>query len=203
MLKRNLPARLLRAGLLLVVIPVFTGCAGVGAVAELANSALEMTGLKKDKNAPVEVKLTLVAGENLNVSNGQPLSMITKIYYLKNNETFMRAPVGQLIDPAQEKAALGDSLIASREVPLMPGQRIESIEKVPPTAPYIAVAGLFFSPAPQRWKFVFRTDEARSTDLMIAAHACALTVTQGKPVPLPGMPAFDPSRLASVRCPAG
>lgn len=93
------------------------------------------------------------------------------------------------------------SLIASREITLTPGQRFENVEKVPKGAAYIAVAALFYAPAPQRWKYVFEVKEVEDTGIVLGAHACAMTVATGKIVLPPGMPAFDPSRLGSLQCP--
>ncbi|MCC3263093.1 hypothetical protein LLE87_33520, partial [Paenibacillus polymyxa] len=58
---------------------VITGCAAVsaiGAVAGLTGNAMEMAGLKKPENAPVEVNLTIHAGENLNASSGQSMAVV-------------------------------------------------------------------------------------------------------------------------------
>jgi len=181
-----------------------TGCAAVsaiGAVAGLTGNAIEMAGLKKPENAPVEVKLAIHAGENLNAGAGQPMAVVTKIYYLKNPEQFQRAPLTQLIDTAGEKAALGESMLGSRELTLTPGQRYETVEKVPKQADYIAVAGLFYAPAPMRWKYVFKVESVEDDGIVLGAHACALTVATGSPTLPAGMPAYDPSRLSSVQCP--
>lgn len=197
-------SRCLAAFSLIAASSAISGCAAVsaiGAVAGMTGSALDITGLKKDPNAPIDVKLAIHAGENLNASSGQPMAIVTKTYYLKNAEAFLRAPLTQLVDTAQEKAALGDSLVASREVILTPGQRYENVEKVPKGAAYIAVAALFYAPAPQRWKYVFEVKSAEDSGIVLGAHACAMTVATGKIVLPPGVPEFDPSRLASVQCP--
>jgi type VI secretion system protein VasD len=167
----------------------------------MTGGMMDMAGLKKDPNAPIDVKLAIHAGENLNASSGQPMAVVTKIYYLKNAEAFQRAPLTQLVDTDAEKAALGDSIIAAREVTLTPGQRYEHLEKVPKTAAYIAVAGLFYAPAPQRWKYVFEVKTAEDTGIVMGAHACAMTVVTGQIVLPPGVPGFDPARLGSVQCP--
>ena len=181
-----------------------TGCAAVsaiGAVAGLTGNAMEMAGLKKQENAPVDVKLTVHAGENLNAGSGQATAVVTKIYYLKNPEQFQRAPLTQLIDTAQEKTALGETVLGSRELTLTPGQRVETVEKVPKQAEYIAVAGLFYAPAPMRWKYVFKVDDVEDSGIVRGAHACALTVATGKPTLPAGRPPYDPSRLSGVQCP--
>jgi len=161
-------SRCLAATIAIAAVPVITGCAAVsalGAVAGITGTAMDAAGLKKDPNAPTDVKLAIHAGENLNASSGQPTAVVTKAYYLKNAEAFQRAPLTQLVDTEQEKAALGDSLIASREITLTPGQRFENVEKVPKGASYIAVAALFYAPAPQRWKYVFEVKAAADSGI--------------------------------------
>ncbi|WP_438858162.1 type VI secretion system lipoprotein TssJ [Achromobacter spanius] len=197
-------SRLFAAAACTLASTAITGCAAVsaiGAVAGLTGNAMEMAGLKKQENAPVDVKLTVHAGENLNAGSGQATAVVTKIYYLKNPEQFQRAPLTQLIDTAQEKTALGETVLGSRELTLTPGQRVETVEKVPKQAEYIAVAGLFYAPAPMRWKYVFKVDDVEDSGIVLGAHACALTVATGKPTLPAGMPPYDPSRLSGVQCP--
>ncbi|MEN4922153.1 type VI secretion system lipoprotein TssJ [Achromobacter spanius] len=197
-------SRLFAVTLSLLASAAVTGCAAVsaiGAVAGLTGNAMEMAGLKKPENAPVEVKLAIHAGENLNAGGGQAMAVVTKIYYLKNPEQFQRAPLTQLIDTAGEKAALGESLLGARELTLTPGQRYETVEKVPKQADYIAVAGLFYAPAPMRWKYVFKVEDAEDSGIVLGAHACALTVATGNPTLPVGIPSYDPSRLSGVQCP--
>lgn len=183
--------------------PWIGGCAAgaaVSAVASMASSAMEMTGLKKPENGPTDVKLSIEAGENLNISNGQAMAAVTKIYYLKTSDAFQQAPLTDLIDPQQEKTALGDSLLSEREITLTPGEVYRNVEKVPKEAVAIGVATLFYAPAPRRWKYVFDIKDAKDTGIVMGAHACALTVVTGK-VSLPsGTPPFDASRLGSLHC---
>ncbi|MCC3263390.1 type VI secretion system lipoprotein TssJ, partial [Paenibacillus polymyxa] len=84
-----------------------------------------------------------------------------------------RAPRTQLIDTAAEKATLGESVLGIRELTLTPVQRFEAVEKVPKQADYIAIAGLFYAPAPMRWKYVFKVDDVEDSGIVLGAHACA------------------------------
>ncbi|ALM84278.1 hypothetical protein ASB57_16030 [Bordetella sp. N] len=162
---------------------------------------LEAAGLKKPDNAPTDVKLSIQAGQNLNISNGQAMAVVTKIYYLKNSDSFKQAPMSSLIDEKQEKDRLGDSVLAKRELTLMPGQVYQNTEQVPKDAVAIGVVAFFFAPAPYRWKYVFDIKDAKDTGIVLGAHACALTVATGKVSPPLGAPAFDASRLGSLQCP--
>lgn len=193
----------MRMLLVLLTAPVFAGCAAagaVGAVAGIANSALEMTGLKKPDTGPIKVDLTLEAGNNLNASAGQPMAMVTKIYYLQDIEGFLRAPLSTLLD-AGTPGTSTPGILAVRDVTLTPGQRYVNVEQVPREAVAIGVAGMFLNPAQGRWKQAFKLDTARRTGITLGVHACALTVVKGEIVRLPGAPDYDPSRLAGVQCP--
>jgi type VI secretion system protein VasD len=185
--------------------PVLGGCAAAGVLSAMAGatgSVLEATGLKKPDDAPTDVKFSIQAGQNLNISNGQAMAVVTKIYYLKNSDSFKQAPMSSLVDEKQEKERLGDSVIAEREVTLMPGQVYQNTEKVPKDAVAIGVAALFFAPAPYRWKYVFDIKDAKDTGIVLGAHACAMTVATGKVSAPLGAPPFDASRLGSLQCPS-
>lgn len=190
-----------KAIFLLFLLPAMSGCAGVTALGA-ANSVLQMTGLGKPKTDPREIKAQLHAGTNLNLSGGQPIAIVTKVYYLKNPVTFSQASMASLLDPAQEKAVLGADLIGVRELTLRPGQSYENVEKVPREATAIAVVAMFHSPATQRWKTVFATEAAEKTGINIGLHACAMSVSAGTPLPLAGQGASDPASISKVRCPA-
>ena len=65
-------SRCLAATIAIAAVPVITGCAAVsalGAVAGITGTAMDAAGLKKDPNAPTDVKLAIHAGENLNASS--------------------------------------------------------------------------------------------------------------------------------------
>ncbi|OZI30696.1 type VI secretion system-associated lipoprotein [Bordetella genomosp. 10] len=205
MLRRLLFSRPAAWACIALGMPILAGCAAagaIGAVASATGSLLEATGLKKPDDAPTDVKFSIQAGQNLNISNGQAMAVVTKIYYLKNSDSFKQAPMSSLIDEKQEKERLGDSVIAKREVTLMPGQVYQNTEKVPKEATAIGVAALFFAPAPYRWKYVFDIKDAKDSGIVLGAHACALTVATGKVSPPLGSPPFDASRLGSLQCPA-
>jgi type VI secretion system protein VasD len=161
------------------------GCApmaAVGAAASVASSAMQMVGLKDPDNAPEKVPLTLQAGADLNLSQGEPMSVVVRIYYLKDAERFLRAPMAQLMDPAQESAVLGDDLMAARELTLTPGQRYEHTELVPREAKVVGIAALFHTPAVGGWKRAF--DAARATDdgIVASIQANAIRIVQGHTV---------------------
>lgn len=186
-MRMALTAILLMWGLML------SGCAALGslsAVGKVANFALEAAGIKtpeapekSDSQMPSRnVALKLHAGSNLNAgATGKPLSLVTRIYKLKQTGAFNSAPYAAFLSPEAEKQALGSDLIEVREVSLLPDQKYEVVERVAPEANYLGIVTLFRTPAPQRWRAAFAVKAAESAGIIVGLHACSLTVGKGAP----------------------
>ncbi len=204
----------LRAWLLMAVCASLAGCAATKAADEalgdMTKNLLEATGLKKPEapklpevpqaealRLPRKVALRVHAGQELNHdANHRPLSLVLRIYKLKNSAAFLQAPYESFAAQGRDKETLGDDTVEVREVTLVPGQRYEVEEKVPREAGTIGVVALFNAPAPQRWKFAFESGAAERTGLVLGAHGCALTVTQGAPIGVQ----VDAQRLGGTHC---
>jgi len=129
-----------------------------------------------------KVALKLQAGSDLNAGvTGQPLSLVTRIYKLKQTGAFNAAPYAAFLSPDAEKQALGADLIEVRELSLLPGQKYEVVEKVAPEANYLGIVTLFRTPAQQRWRAAFAVKAAERAGINIGLHACSLTVDKGTP----------------------
>ena len=172
---------------------------------KVKDAALEAVGAKTPEvpvdqpRIPRKVALTIYPGENLNAGKGKdPLSLIVRVYKVQDAAGFMQAPYESFVPSTKDKDAAAGEFVEIREVQLVPGRRVESTESLPRDTPYIGVVALFQSPAPNRWHYVFRAEQAESSGIVLGAHACALTVTRGTPqesvVP-------DPSALADTQCP--
>ncbi|MFT3734386.1 MAG: type VI secretion system lipoprotein TssJ [Rhodocyclaceae bacterium] len=190
---------------LIVVFGVFmllSGCT-LSAAGQLVTGALQVAGLVKPDPKPEaakEVPLKIFAGGNLNAdAKGRPLAVVVKLYKLRNNTTFMSAPYEALNDPARERQLIGQDLLEVREIVLTPGQQLEFKEKLAPETGFLAVAVLFRSPAPERWRFSFAVDDKNTKGVNIGVHACAMTVSQGVTSGVAG----DVQSLNGVRCTAG
>ncbi len=178
-----------------------SGCGATGlvsAVGKVADIALEATGLKKPEipeipdlqKPPRNVSLKLHAGDNLNAGTAdKSLSLVAKIYKLKQTEAFYATPYDTFLSPEKEKQALGADLLEVREISLIPGQLYEVIEKVSRESSYIGVVTLFRTPAPQRWRAAFASKDAETSGITLGIHACSLTVGKGA--------ASDQTKLAS------
>ncbi len=173
----------------LIFCLLLSGCSTVGVVTgvvtQIASNALETAGLKKPEipelqKPPRQVSLKLHAGNNLNAGNtATPLSVIARVYKLKQTGAFYSAPYETFLSPDKEKEVLGSDLIEVKEVSLIPGQLYEVKERVSRESGYIGVIALFRTPAPQRWRAAFSAAEAESAGVTLALHACSLTLGQG------------------------
>lgn len=169
----------------------------MGFLGGMADSALSAVGLKKPDvpdvpNVPdialpdLKINWRIYASESLNVDEqGHALALVLRIYKLKSPDAFLQAPYDTFGDASKEKTALGDDLIAAREVQLVPGQHYETTDKIAREARYIGIVALYRNPLPGRWRYAFSTAQADKTGLHIGAHACAMSVQVGEAIGLP------------------
>ena len=179
---------------------------GCGTVADMIGGGLERAGLKQPASVaeakamvPItkDITLRIHAGDTLNVdANERPLSVVVRIYRLKDAEAFMNAPLPSFKDADAEKAAFGNELIAVREIVLTPRQKYEVIETLPLDVKFVGVVGLFRAPSQGRWRFAFDKDAAAKTGITLGAHACAFSVASGQAHKV----APELMRLAGARC---
>jgi len=177
------------------------GCAGgaAGAIAGVANIALQAAGLKDKGPAPPKmVPLRIHAGTNLNSDDeGHGFAVVTRIYKLRDAGAFMSAPQTVFGNPAREREAMADSLLEVREIVLTPGQRLESSERMTSEMAYLGIVVLFRSPAPERWRVAFAQTDVERNGVTIGAHGCAISVAEGK---VYGMNASQAALLSPVPC---
>lgn len=145
---------------------------------------LEATGISPKDADPSKIvrdmKVKIYAGEQLNLSaNGKPLSLVTKIYVLRANEKFKAMTYPQITSPEAEKEALGEELIAAREIVLLPGKSYDITLRVPGDAASIGVVGMFRTPYQSRWKLAFDNKLSFDNGITIGAHACAFNASKG------------------------
>lgn len=178
------------------------GCASSGT--STVDKTLEVLGLRKPDPATVElpptdrkVTLRVHAGEQLNTGpDERSLSVVVRIYKLKDSAAFLAAPLSAFKDNRMEEKAFGNDIAEVREVVLRPGQKHEVVETLPLTIPYLGVTAQFRAPAEGRWRFAFDTKRAAATGITLGVHGCAMSVAAGEPVDTPP----ERLRLAGVQC---
>lgn len=176
--------RLLAAGILLAVL---CGCAALGAVGAAAGAVdrvMDVAGLGKGRDAeggkPFAVTIKIHAGERLNASGGgQANSLVLRVYTLRSHERLKALAYARLSTPGGEREALGEDLMAVRELVLIPGKSYELKLKVTGEASAIGVTGLFRAPYADRWRLAFDSRQSADSGIVIGAHACALTASAG------------------------
>lgn len=175
-------------------------------IGDYKDKALEAIGLKKPELPEVpdvqlpdrKIMWRLHASDSLNIApSGEPVALLTRIYKLRSPNAFLQAPYEVFGDPAKEKAQMGDDVIETREVQMIPGRHDEVLDKVAREVRYIGIVALFRKPAPQRWRYAFRSESAEKSGLSIGLHACAMSVQVGEPI---GQP-LNLARSVAVPCP--
>ncbi len=184
-----------------------SGCATQGG--DRVDQVLQLVGLKPPpppqtlQNLPLppaaiarQVTLRLHAGEVLNTDpHGRSLSVVARVYKLRASAAFQQAPYESLAAPNPDRAApWAAEVVEMRELTLVPGQRHEVVETLPPEAARLAVVTLFRAPADERWRFVF--DGRAAGGITLGLHGCAMSVAEGAVVDA----APETLRLAGVRC---
>jgi len=163
------------------------------------SAALEAIGLRKPPDVPElqkpprHVALRLHAAQRLNVDErGRPLALAVRVYKLRQKDAFEAAPFAAFLNPQAERDSLGADLVEVREIMLVPGQRVEFVEKVGREAGVLGVVALFHRPSGQRWRAVVSAADAERDGVNIGLYGCALGISgaagQGAP------------SIASVRC---
>lgn len=147
-----------------------------------------------------KVTLRLHAGDVLNTdANGRSLSVVARVYKLRDRAAFETAPYADFEELKSSKAqGFAADIVAVKEVVLTPGKQYDVVETVGADAPYFAVVALFRAPAPQRWRFVFDSRSASVSGVTLGVHACALSVSAGEALGA----APELLRVAGVNCPS-
>ncbi|PPE67702.1 type VI secretion system lipoprotein TssJ [Caldimonas caldifontis] len=191
MLRRAPPMFTLLVHLFWVIaLGTIGGCASADKMTEgtggLATRALRLVGLAPSDppaaaNRATTVTVRMHASSSLNVNpSGQPLSLVTRIYKLRGTEAFLSAPYETFTSSSRERELLGDELIETREIQMLPGQQREWREVMPADAPFLGVVALFRTPDAQRWRAVFAAGDVAGTGISLGLHACTMSVATGR-----------------------
>lgn len=175
----------------------------------MGDKALETIGFKKPdlpkaSELPESVKpartmkLRLAASDSLNVdATGRSLSLVVRLYKLRGVTAFLSAPQDTFGNITNERTALGDELLESREIVLLPSQQLQIDERWAREATHVGVVALFRAAAPQRWRYAFELETTPPDEgLVLGAHACAMSVAAGQPA---GVPA-SMTKLSNSAC---
>ncbi|WP_158583561.1 type VI secretion system lipoprotein TssJ [Salinisphaera sp. Q1T1-3] len=178
----------------------------------LAQSACSLLGAReKPDDAPVPIDrfqsepspnttaLRIFSSQELNQSRtGQALSVLARLYVLKDYEAFNEADFASFVDADTAKAHLGGDLVTARETMLLPGKKYETYVPTASDGQYLAVVVLFRDADPSRWRAVFKLDRDDPEPITLGVSRCALIATSGHVVE--ESEAVE-QPLTSARCP--
>jgi type VI secretion system protein VasD len=209
-LNRRREGRVQRIVSPLLALVCVSGC-GTTSSGGALDSALGVVGLQRPgasqpRALPIrtsrvagKVTIRLHAGDVLNTTpDGRSLSVVARIYKLRERMAFEQATYDTMQDqrPSGPQPEWQRDVLEVKEIILTPGQKFEVVEALPAEAAYLAVVASFRAPAPQRWRFIFDSEQAAKSGVTLGVHACALSVAAGQPIGV----APELTRLAGVRC---
>ncbi len=119
--------------------------------------------------------LTADGGNQLNLdATGKPLSVVMRVYQLTTLERFASIDADTLWDNAQQ--ALGNTLVESQEITLLPG--LGQVDQWPlqPAAQYVGVAAFFRNDENSRWKVAFDARSLRKDGIWFSSEGLRVLV---------------------------
>ncbi|WP_084004477.1 type VI secretion system lipoprotein TssJ [Terasakiispira papahanaumokuakeensis] len=103
---------------------------------------------------------------------GQPLSVVLRIYQLRELQGFAQASMDQLW--SDDEQVLADGMVSRREVTVLPDESVEDSAKLSPQAQYVGVAAFFRNPAGGSWRVAFDADAIRDDGILWSSDGVRL-----------------------------
>ena len=111
--------------------------------------------------------------------NGRPLSVVVRLYQLKDNKGFARLSFDAVARGQKEEELFPRELESSQEVVLIPGTTQSFTDKLSPDAKFIGVVALFRSPDTRGgWRFLVDARTVLKEGLNFTAGECYFTLIQ-------------------------
>ncbi|MEE4944689.1 type VI secretion system lipoprotein TssJ [Pseudomonas alliivorans] len=122
-----------------------------------------------------KVILTSDGGNSLNPDeSGKPLSVVVRVYQLSSLERFESINADTLWDDPQK--ALGNTLVESRELILLPGMGQTDQWPLNPSASYVGIAAFFRTDQDSRWKVAFDANSLRKDGIWFSSDGVRVLV---------------------------
>jgi len=130
-------------------------------------------------------------------AQGKPLSVVVHIYQLRSAEAFNRMTMDALLAGKTEQDLLGNTLISSKELTMIPGKSVTDSETIGEETRYVGVVGFFRRPDPGYWRLLFDADAIKSRGLVFKAADCFLQPVTAKNIAIPGQSSQPPAECTS------
>ena len=122
-------------------------------------------------NKSVDLKID----ERLNPDDlGRPLSMVVRLYELKNREAFDALGLAELASASDDQALVSKDLLVRHEFLLTPGAHRTIEWKPDPRTRYFAWVGLYRNPRALPWRVVLSGDELSGKSGTLKIGSCGL-----------------------------
>jgi type VI secretion system protein VasD len=144
-------------------------------------------GPRKDVGIRAEAQSSLNRDDQ-----GRPLSVVLRIYQLRDAGEFSRAPFEQLA--RRDREVLGADLIDRREVVMIPDATFSDVQKLADNTRFVGVMAMFRRPDTRMWRYVFDRKDFDRGGIAFRLEDCAIRVMAGKPLAVEG----DPQALTPV-----
>ena len=122
--------------------------------------------------------------------NGKSLSVVIRIYQLRDASDFSKLTFDTLAAGYPETELLETSLLTKTDVILVPGGTYASSERLLDETRFIGIVGMFRNPDPHHWRQLVETVDAkgnRIAGLTLRAQDCHIAI-HGPRLLLPGQP---------------
>lgn len=128
--------------------------------------------------------------------NGKSLSVVVRIYQLKDAREFSKLTFDMLASGRPESELLGPALLDKTDVVVVPGGEYVSTEKLLDETRFVGIVAFFRSPDAYYWRQLVDAESInrqsgvanRASALTFRVQDCYIALTGTKPVPLPGQP---------------
>ncbi|NTV09820.1 MAG: type VI secretion system lipoprotein TssJ [Zoogloea sp.] len=134
-------------------------------------------------------------------ADGQSLSVVVRVYQLKDVKEFSRLTFDTLANGRPESELLGDELLGKIDTVLVPGGEYTSTEKLLENTRYIGIVAFFRKPDAHYWRYLVSAEKVRSEGLRFRVQDCYIMLKGIKPVPLPGQPENAPPECDAAYAP--
>jgi type VI secretion system protein VasD len=118
-------------------------------------------------------------------TNGKSLSVVIRIYQLKDSKEFSKLTFDVLSDGRPESELLGPALLEKTDAVVLPGGNYTSTEKLLDDTKFIGIVGFFRRPDQRYWRQLIDAETVRSKGLNFRVQDCFIALNGIKPTPLP------------------
>jgi len=128
--------------------------------------------------------------------NGKSLSVVVRIYQLKDAREFSKLTFDMLASGRPESELLGPALLDKTDVVVVPGGEYVSSEKLLDETRFVGIVAFFRTPDAYYWRQLVDAESInkqsgvvnRASALTFKVQDCYISLSGTKPVPLPGQP---------------